>query len=360
MARVAESMGANPEQMRDWLDAVLDRKALSTADARDLLVGLTDTQLPPAMTGALLAAFRAKGVTPEELRGFALGMRALALRPGIEPGAEAVDIVGTGGDKSGSYNISTGAALLTAAAGLPVIKHGNRSVSSRAGSADVLEALGLKQPLDAAQATACFEATGFTFLFAPHYHPATRAIAPVRAALGIRTVFNILGPLSNPAEPLFHVIGAFNEATARLMAQALAGLPIRRAFVVHGAGGWDEPTPVGPFLLLDVTPGHVHESRRSPADYGMPLCTEEALRGGDAAYNAAALTRVLRGEEQGAHRDALVLSAALALEVADRASTPRAAAQLAAAAIDDGRASALLAKLAAFSRTLSTAQASGQ
>src|SRR6185369_98604 len=350
-------MGANPAQMRDWLDAVLDRKALSTADARDLLVGLTDAQLPPAMTGALLAAFRAKGVTPEELRGFALGMRALALRPGIEPGAGAVDIVGTGGDKSGSYNISTGAALLTAAAGLPVIKHGNRSVSSRAGSADVLEALGLKQPLDKDQASACFAATGFTFLFAPHYHPATRAIAPVRAALGIRTVFNILGPLSNPAEPLFHVIGAFNEATARLMAQALAGLPIRRAFVVHGAGGWDEPTPVGPFLLLDVTPGQVHESRRSPADYGMALCTEDALRGGDAAYNAAALTRVLRGEERGAHRDALVLSAALALEVAGRAATPRVAAQLAAAAIDDGRASALLAKLASFSRTLSVATA---
>lgn len=345
-------MGANLAQMRLWLDALLDRQALSTADARDLLVGLTDAELPAAMIGALLAAIRAKGVTPDELCGFALGMRALARRPGIEPGAEAVDIVGTGGDKSGSYNISTGASLLTAAAGLPVIKHGNRSVSSRAGSADVLEALGLKLPLDEAQATACFNTTHFTFLFAPHYHPATKAIAPVRAALGIRTVFNILGPLTNPAEPQFHVIGAFNEPTARLMAHALAGLPLRRAFVVHGAGGWDEPTPIGPFLLLDVTPGQVHESRRSPADYGMPLCTEDALRGGDAAYNAAALTRVLRGEERGAHRDAVVLSAALALEVAGRALTPRAAAQLAAAAIDDGRASALLAKLAAFSRSI--------
>jgi anthranilate phosphoribosyltransferase len=345
-------MSANSAQMREWLDALLERQALSTADARDLLVGLTDVELPPAMVGALLAAIRAKGVTPDELCGFALGMRALARRPGIEPGAEAVDIVGTGGDKSGSYNISTGASLLAAAAGLPVIKHGNRSVSSRAGSADVLEALGLKLPLDESQAAACFAATHFTFLFAPHYHPATKAIAPVRAALGIRTVFNILGPLTNPAEPLFHVIGAFNEATARLMAHALAGLPIRRAFVVHGAGGWDEPTPIGPFLLLDVTPGQVHEQRRSPADYGMRVCAEEALRGGDATYNAAALTRVLRGEEQGAHRDALVLNAALALEVAGRAPTPRAAAQLAAAAIDDGRASALLAKLAAFSRSL--------
>jgi anthranilate phosphoribosyltransferase len=343
--------------MRLWLDALLDRQALSTADARDLLVGLTDPELPPALTGALLAAIRAKGVTADELCGFALGMRALARRPRIEPGAQAVDIVGTGGDKSGSYNISTGASLLTAAAGLPVIKHGNRSVSSRAGSADVLEALGLKLPLDESQAADCFEATHFTFLFAPHYHPATKAIAPVRAALGIRTVFNILGPLSNPAEPQFHVIGAFNEATARLMAQALAGLPIRRAFVVHGAGGWDEPTPIGAFMLLDVSPGQVHESRRSPADYDMPVCTEDALRGGDAACNAAALTRVLCGEERGAHRDALVLNAALALEVAGRAATPRIAAQQAAAAIDDGRASALLAKLAAFSRALTAAPA---
>jgi anthranilate phosphoribosyltransferase len=336
--------------MREWLEAVLEKRALPTDEARDLLVGLTDPDLPQALAGALLAGLRAKGVTPEELRGFALGMRSLARRPDIEPNSAAVDIVGTGGDKSGSYNISTGAALLTAAAGLPVIKHGNRSVSSRAGSADVLEVLGLKLPLDEKRAAACFEATGFTFLFAPHYHPAMKAVAPVRNAMGVRTVFNILGPLSNPAEPLFHVIGAYNEATARLMAQALAGLPLQRAFVVHGAGGWDEPTPLGPFLLLDVSPGQVRESRRSPADYGMSACTEESLQGGDAAFNAAALTRVLRGEEKGAHRDALVLSTALALEVAGKAGSARAAAQMASAAIDDGRASALLAKLAAFCR----------
>jgi anthranilate phosphoribosyltransferase len=339
-------------QLRGWLDAMLEHRALSTEEARELLVGLTDVEVPPALAGALLAAIRAKGVRPEELRGFALGMRALARRPQIEPGIAAVDIVGTGGDKSGSYNISTGAALLTAAAGLPVIKHGNRSVSSKAGSADVLEALGLKLPFDEAQAAACLAATNFTFLFAPHYHPAMKAIGPVRAAMGVRTIFNILGPLSNPAEPPFHVIGAYNDATARLMAQALSGLPLQRAFVVHGAGGWDEPTPLGPFLLLDVRPGRVEEFRRNPADYGMAVCTEEALLGADAAYNAAALTRVLRGEEKGAHRDALLLSAALALEVSGRAKGPTEAVQQAAAAIDDGRASALLAKLAAFSRNL--------
>ena len=345
-------MGVDLLQLRGWLDAMLEHRALSTDDARELLTGLTDTEVPPALAGALLAAIRAKGMTPEELRGFALGMRALALRPQLPRGIAAVDIVGTGGDKSGSYNISTGAALLTAAAGLPVIKHGNRSVSSKAGSADVLQALGLALPLDEAQAGACFAATGFTFLFAQHYHPAMKAIGPVRTAMGVRTVFNILGPLSNPAEPPFHVIGAFNEATARLMAQAMAGLPLQRAFVVHGAGGWDEPTPIGPFLLLDVRPGRVEEYRRGPAEYGMAACSEADLQGADAAHNAAALTRVLRGEERGAHRDALVLSAALALEVAGRAAGPAEAAQQAAAAIDDGRASAMLAKLAAFSRSI--------
>ena len=158
-------MAADLARMREWLEAVLEKRALSTDEARELLVGLTDVELPPALAGALLAGLRAKGVTPEELRGFALGMRSLARRPDIEPNIAAVDIVGTGGDKSGSYNISTGAALLTAAAGLPVVKHGNRSVSSRTGSADVLETLGLKLPLDARQAAACFAATPGSFMY---------------------------------------------------------------------------------------------------------------------------------------------------------------------------------------------------
>ena len=343
-------MSLDLPRLRSLLDALLERQALSTDEARELLVAMTLPDMPLPLAGALLAAVRAKGTTPEELRGFALGMRSLARRPDIPDTAGSIDIVGTGGDKSGSFNLSTGAALLTAACGVPVIKHGNRSVSSKAGSADVLEALGLSLPLDEKRAAQCLTATGFTFLFAPHYHPAMKAIAPVRAALGVRTVFNVLGPLSNPAEPPFHVIGAYNEPTARLMAQAMSGMPIQRAFVIHGAAGWDEPSPLGPFLLLDVTPGAVRESRRTPADYGLEICAEDQLLGGDAAYNAAALTRVLRGEEQGPHKDALSLGAALALEVTGRAVTPRDAIGLARAAIDDGRAGSMLAKLAAFSR----------
>ena len=340
-------------QLRGWLDGLLEQRSLHADEARQLVIALTEPDVPPPLAGALLAAIRAKGVTADELRGFALGMRSLARRPAIvaEHAAGGVDIVGTGGDKSGSFNLSTGASLLAAAAGLTVIKHGNRSVSSKAGSADVLEALGLALPLDETRAAECLAATGFTFLFAPHYHPAMKAIGPVRAALGVRTVFNILGPLTNPAEPPFHVIGAFNEPTARLMAEALSGMPLQRAFVIHGAAGWDEPSPLGPFLLLDVKPGEVRESHRTPADYGIEVCREDELLGGDATFNAAALTRVLRDEDRGPHRDALLLGAALALEVTGRAHSSREAIALARAAIDDGRASAQLAKLAAFSRS---------
>ena len=182
---------------------------------------------------------------------------------------DAVDIVGTGGDRSGSLNLSTGAALLAAACGLPIVKHGNRSISSRAGSADVLQALGLPVPLDEALAARCFAALGFTFLFAPYYHAATRNLAPVRVALGVRTVFNILGPLVNPASPPFLVIGAYEYGTAELMAQALLGSGIRRAFVIHGAEGWDEPTPVGSVCAVRCGADGVRQQTRDPAHYGL-------------------------------------------------------------------------------------------
>jgi anthranilate phosphoribosyltransferase len=330
------------------LDRLLEGQNLAEREAGELLVALTTPELAPALAGALLAALRAKGVTAAELRGFALAMRTLARRPQLPADLPAVDIVGTGGDRSGSYNLSTGAALLTAACGVPVVKHGNRSVSSRAGSADVLEALGLPLPLDEQRAAECLAATGFTFLFAPHYHPAMKSIAPVRAALGVRTVFNILGPLCNPAQPPFHVIGAYNLATAELMAQALAGMKTARALVIHGAEGWDEPSPIGPFEVFDVRGEEVRREQRSPADYGLALCTPAELGGGDAGYNAASLRRVLCGEEWGAHRDALLLGAALALEVTGVEAAPRLAVARAAQAIDSGAAAGLLAQLVEF------------
>jgi anthranilate phosphoribosyltransferase len=337
-------------ELRDTLERLLQRQDLDQAEAGELLVALTDTTVAPAMAGALLAALRSKGLTPDEVRGFAGAMRGLARRPRLPPGPPAIDIVGTGGDASGSFNISTGAALLVAAMGVRVVKHGNRSVSSRSGSADILEALGLPLPLDERSAGDCLAATGFTFLFAPHYHPAMKEVAPVRRALGVHTVFNLLGPLTNPAEPPFSLIGAYSREAAKLMAETLAGMPIERVFVIHGEPGWDEPTPVGPFELYDVRPGRVEREVRDPRDLGMNRCAPDDLAGGDAAGNAAGLRAVFDGRDRGAHRDALVLNAALALELTGAVSSAAESVVAAEQAIDRGDARRLLERLAEFGR----------
>ncbi|MEM7763210.1 MAG: anthranilate phosphoribosyltransferase [Pseudomonadota bacterium] len=331
------------------LETVLRGEHLSEDQAGQIMRALADDALEPAMAGAMLAALRAKGETADEVRGFARVMRERAIRPAIAPDLPTVDAVGTGGDGSGSYNLSTGTGLLAAAAGAQVVKHGNRSVSSKSGSADMLECLGLKLPLDAEAAGECLTATGFTFLFAPAYHPAMKSVVPVRQAMGVRTVFNILGPLTNPAAPPYQVIGAFSTVVAKLMAEALAGLPIRRALVVHGDNGWDEATPVSPFTLFDVTPGNVSVSVRSHEDYGLPPCNAEDLAGGDAAHNAHALRAVFTGDDQGAHRHALLMGTSLVLESAGLVDNPMAGVSRAAAAIDDGRAAALLEQLVTIS-----------
>ncbi len=324
---------------------------LGEAGAARLLGELTAGELPPALAGALLCAIRAKGVTPAEVRGFAGAMRALARKPELPLSPDAIDIVGTGGDSSGSLNLSTGAALLTAAAGLGVIKHGNRSISSRCGSADLVEQLGLTLPLDERRAAECFDATGFTFLFAPYFHPAMKALAPIRAALGVRTVFNLLGPLTNPAAPRFQLIGAYDETAAELIANTLVGLGGERAWVVHGAAGWDEATPIGPFVAFDVASGRVHRERIDPQDLGLPRCSAGDLKGADAAANFAALRAVFEARDRGAHRDALVLQSGLALFIAGRADSPVAGIALAGDTIDSGRAQAWLERLRRFART---------
>jgi anthranilate phosphoribosyltransferase len=325
------------------LDNLLGGADLDEAEAATLLVELTQENLAPALAAALLAALRAKGETAAELRGFATAMRALARKPEIRIDGPWLDIVGTGGDGSGSLNLSTGASLLAAACGVPVVKHGNRSISSKSGSADMLEALGMRMPPDEHAAVECLAATGYTFLFAPYFHPAMKALGPVRRALGVRTVFNLLGPLTNPAAPPYLLLGAFSPAAARLMAEAMAGFEgLERGFVIHGAPGWDEATPVGPFLLCDVRGGEVIETTRDPAEWGIPRCTAEDLAGGDAAYNAARLRAVFSGREVGPHLDALLLGTALALELTGLAETPLAAVETASRALLDGRAEALL------------------
>lgn len=332
--------------------------SLAEPEAEDLLLWLAGGSFEPALAGALLVALRMKGETVEEIRGFARGMRALAVAPCLPPAVleHAVDVVGTGGDGSGSLNLSTGSALLAAACGLSVVKHGNRSITSRSGSADVLVELGLPMPLDPDAAGRCLERTGFTFLFAPHYHPAMKQLGQVRRALGVRTVFNLLGPLTNPARPPFHVIGAWSIDVADSMAQCLAGMDIRRAFVVHGSPGWDEATPCGPFTLFDVRPGKVVRQERDPESLGISRCEPGDLAGKTPAYNAGRLREALTGT-CGPHQDALVLGAALALEVCGRIDDSAEAVALARHTIVSGAAGKLLDRLAEFG-TLSRAEVS--
>ena len=211
----------------------------------------------------------------------------------------------------------------------------------------MLECLGMPLPLHEPEAVACLEATNFTFLFAPAYHPAMKAVVPVRGAMGVRTVFNMLGPLTNPGTPPTQLIGAWSLDAAELMADALAGMDIERAFVVHGEPGWDEATPVGEFVLFDVRDGEVVRTTRTPEDYGVSRCAPEDLAGGDAAHNASELARVFTGEDKGPHRDALVMSTSLVLEVQGTAGDARHGVELATAALDNGDAAELLDRLRA-------------
>jgi anthranilate phosphoribosyltransferase len=329
-------------EVTSLLDRLLDGESLEESEAFDCMHLLAGGDVHPALAGALLAALRAKGETAAEIRGFATAMRELALHPKVPPGAATVDTVGTGGDGSGSFNLSTGAGLLAAACGARVVKHGNRSVSSRCGSADLLERLGMPLPLDETAAMACLDALNFTFLFAPAYHPAMKMVAPVRRALCVRTVFNLLGPLTNPAAPPYQLIGAFSHDAAKLMAETLSGMPIERAFVVHGEPGWDEASPVGEFVLYDVRPESVTMSRRVPEDYGLERCRAEDLAGGDAEQNAHELRRVFCREETGAHRGALLMGTSLVLEVTGLARNGREGGAMAAEVLDSGKAEAFL------------------
>ena len=335
--------------MRELIAKILDGDSLSEEEAGRLLTDLTSDDLDPAMAAAALAGMRTRGETAEEMRAFARGLQEIAVAPEISDVSRAVDVVGTGGDASGSLNLSTGAALLAAASGAEIIKHGNRSVSSRSGSFDVLGALGLDVPWDAERSGKVFEETGFTYLFAPAFHPSMKSIAPVRQSMGTRTIFNLVGPLANPARAPHLVVGAFSVECAEMMAETLSGMDITRAFVIHGEPGWDEPTPAGPYLMFDVAPGSVKRVTEDPAEFGIERCEPEALIGGDADYNANAIREVFAGQ-RGPHRDALVLGASLALRVTGVSIDE--ALGTAAAAIDDGAATELLDRLAATQETV--------
>jgi anthranilate phosphoribosyltransferase len=331
------------------LQRLLDGHDLTREEARDVMSGIMRGETTPAQIGGFLIALRVKGETADEIAGCAEAMRehALAVRPKRD---DLVDTAGTGGDGARTINISTAAALVAASAGAAVAKHGNRAVSSASGSADVLEALGFTLEQEPARIARSIDDLGFGFLFAPTHHPAMRYAAPVRKELATRTVFNVLGPLTNPAGARAQVVGVYSPALVRTIAEVLARLGARRAFVVHGAGGIDELSPAGPNLVCEVVDGDVRERQLDPeAELGVPHASVDELRGGTPDENAQAIRDVFAGAD-GGRRSAILLNAAGAIAAGGHAEDLREGLEVARKAVDSGAAAARLEELIAFSR----------
>ncbi len=330
------------EAVRAALGAVVDGLTLSRADARATMGAVMDGEATPAQLAALLVALRMRGETVEELTGFAEAMRDRVLRVDAPPGT--IDTCGTGGDRSGTFNISTAAALVAAAAGVPVAKHGNRAVTSSSGSADVLEALGVRTDHGPASAAAALRTLGFAFLFAPGFHPAMRHAGPTRREIGVRTAFNLLGPLTNPAGARRQLVGVGDPAAAPRVAAVLRALGSERALVVHGRG-LDELSLDGSALVYDVSPGGIDVSAVDPAAVGLVPAETAALTGGTPADNARLMEAVLAGVDRGPRRDVVVLNAGAALVAAGRSATLAEGVAAAAATLDAGTPAALLERL---------------
>jgi anthranilate phosphoribosyltransferase len=334
--------------IQNALARILDGHDLGRDDAREVMDQIMRGEATPAQIGGFLVALRLKGETADEITGCAEAMRdhVLAVRPGRD---DLVDTAGTGGDGAGTFNISTAAALVAAAAGAGVAKHGNRAVSSSSGSADVLEALGFDLELPPERITRSIEELGFGFLFAPTHHPAMRHAASVRRELAARTVFNVLGPLTNPAGARAQVVGVYAPELVPTIARVLAHLGARRAFVVHGAGGIDELSPAGPNLVCEVVGGDVRNREIDPEELGVPRCDPAELRGGSPDENAARIRAIFDGANGGA-RDAVVLNAAGAIAASGHAKDLREGLGLARDAVDSGAAAQRLEELIEFTR----------
>jgi anthranilate phosphoribosyltransferase len=333
--------------IQDALARLLDGQDLSRDEARQVMDTIMSGEATPGQIGGFLVALRLKGETADEIAGSAEAMRAHAI--GVHPKREdLVDTAGTGGDGGRTFNISTAAALLAAAAGAGVAKHGNRSVSSASGSADVLEQLGFRLDLEPDRIAASIDELGFGFMFAPTHHPAMKHAGPVRRELAARTVFNVLGPLTNPAGARAQVMGVYSPELVPVIADVLAQLGARRAFVVHGAGGIDELSPAGPNLVCEVTDGDVRRREIDPLELGVDRCDPAELRGGTPAENAVKIREVFAGGN-GGRRSAILLNAAGAIAAGGHAKDLKEGVGLAREAIDNGAAGERLEALIAFS-----------
>jgi len=319
---------------------------LSSAQAEMVFNQIMQGDATPAQIGALLMGLSIQGETSELVAGAAKAMRSAATK--IQPKAQGLlDTCGTGGDGASTFNISTTVAIVLAACGVPVAKHGNRAISSKSGSADVLEALGVKLDIAPEQVADCIDEVGIGFLFAPQCHPAMKYAGPVRREMGVRSVFNLLGPLTNPAGADYQILGVFGEDKLDLVAGALAQLGIKRALIVHGRDGLDEITTTAITDAVWVEGGNIHRFEIDPAAFGMPYATPEALKGGDAAFNAEVIKHILAGVE-GAGRDIVLLNSAAALWVAGKVDSIADGLGVVAQVIDDGKATATLDALIKF------------
>jgi anthranilate phosphoribosyltransferase len=320
--------------------------ALSREEAARGFDTMMSGEATPSQMGGLLMALRVRGETVEEITGAVTAMRDKMLRVKAPP--DAIDVVGTGGDASGSYNISTCAAFIVAGAGVPVAKHGNRALSSRSGAADVLGALGVNIELNAEGVSRCISEAGIGFMFAPAHHPAMKNVGPTRVELGTRTIFNLLGPLSNPAGVKRQMVGVFSRQWVEPLAQVLKNLGAEAVWVVHGSDGLDEITTAGVTYVAALENGAVRTFEITPEEAGLQRVKPEALRGGEAKQNAQALSDVLKGKK-GAFRDVAVLNAAAGLIVAGRAMELKQAVAVAEKSVDSGEAEGRLQRLIAVS-----------
>ena len=338
------------DELKGLIAKVATGASLTRDEAAQAFERVMSGEATPSQMGGLLMALRVRGETVDEITGAVMTMRAKML-PVVAP-ADAIDVVGTGGDASGSYNISTCAAFIVAGAGVPVAKHGNRALSSRSGAADVLAALGVRIDLSPEAIGRCIDEAGIGFMFAPSHHPAMKNVGPTRVELGTRTIFNLLGPLSNPAHVKRQMVGVFSKHWVEPIAHVLKNLGCERAYIVHGSDGLDEITTAGPTSVAALEDGNVRTFEITPEEVGLKRVRTEQLRGGDADENAIALKAVLEGRD-GAFADIAVFNAAAALVVAGRAVDLQGGVALAKKSVTSGEAKARLHHLIAVSNSIS-------